>query len=175
MKDHRITITVEGPPAAGKSAVAQVIVDTLRGLDFDSELKDCDRMPPRSSQALAATLEACSAKTAVTVITRHTSRLSFHEMVDVERHIEQAPGGLPAVIDCLQRAGYNVERSPLAALDSSINALVREANGGIVMLVVPANCMPFRAATSRADIVAEWRDGAFQVVKNRNGPTTRGE
>jgi hypothetical protein len=172
MKDHRITITVEGPPASGKSAIAQIIRDVLHG--FDVELTDRD--PPRSAHEHAAALVALSAKTAVTIITRLMPRsMSFHEMVDVERHIEQAPGGLPAVIDCLQRAGYNVERSPLAALELSINALVREANGGIVMLVVPASCMPFRAATSRADIVAEWRDGAFQVVKNRNGPTTRGE
>lgn len=71
--------------------------------------------------------------------------------------------------------------SPAEAINQAIDELVRKAGGGLVLLIMPRDLgkhpdspRGHSAAWARADIVAEWIDGEFQICKGRNGSITPG-
>ena len=172
---QRVTITVCGPPASGKNAIAQHMRTVLRDCGF-SEVENQDQDKPHSPRALSDALAACRDKTAVTILIAETRtpRRSPMDADAVERHLEQTPGGLPAVCESLRALGYKVEHDPGAALNAAVDAMADDADGGIVLLIMPRDLgkhpdgpRGHAAMFSRADVVAEWRDGSFHICKRK--------
>lgn len=80
-------------------------------------------------------------------------------------------GGIPVVTSWLNDLGYEVRKTPTAAIERAIDDL----GVGAKIVVLRAHGLGLkedeadRRVYERADIVAVWEGDAFRIIKNRNG------